>query len=220
MTPLVVPGLVAPGQRMTRLVAATRNAGKLSEIVAGLTGLDPPLEILSLSDFPDAPEVEETGSTYHENARLKAVAALRATGLPSLADDTGLEVDALNGAPGLYSARFAGPECDPQANIRRLLADLDGRDPAERTACFRCVLALALPGPVPGSLEVEYCEGLVKGTILGGPRGTSGFGYDPVFLVEGTGRTMAELTGEEKNAISHRGRALQALQARLYQLRR
>lgn len=220
MTPLVVPGLMTPGQLMTRLVAATRNSGKLAEIMAGLAALDPPLEILSLADFPDSPEVEESGSTYHENARLKAVAALRSTGLPSLADDTGLEVDALDGAPGLYSARFAGPECDPKANIRRLLADLESLEAGDRTARFRCVLALAMPGPVPGSLEVEYCEGVVEGTILPEPRGRSGFGYDPVFLVGGTSRTMAELTADEKNAISHRGRALQALQVRLFDLRR
>lgn len=211
---------MAPGRRMTRLVVATRNPGKLAEIESGLAGLDPPLEIVSLLDFPEAPEVEESGATYHENARLKALAALSATGLPALADDTGLEVDALHGAPGLHSARYAGPACDSRANVARLLAELGGLDAGERTARFRCILALALPGPVPGSVEVEYREGVVEGEITTGPRGESGFGYDPVFLVEGMGRTMAELSGDEKNAISHRGRALQAVNALLRELRR
>jgi XTP/dITP diphosphohydrolase len=157
--------------------------------------------------------VAETGSTYAGNAGLKADSACRHTGLAALADDTGLEVDALEGAPGVVSGRYAGPEQDPRANVARLLRALQGVPDAGRTARFRCVLALAEPaGGGPGTAPgVAFYEGVVEGTITREPRGNSGFGYDPVFLVSGTGRTMAELSFAEKNRLSHRGRALALL---------
>lgn len=216
-----------PHPALTRLLVATRNPGKLEEIRAAL----PDLEVLSLDAFPRAPEVEETGDTYRENARLKAVSALRATGLASLGDDTGLEVDALDGLPGLHSATYAGPGRDFAANCAKLLAALADVPDAGRTARFRCVLALAEPGPpaprifdlvpeqeagiihtgVENLVQVTFFEGVVEGTITRAARGSAGFGYDPIFLVTELGRTMAELTMEEKNRVSHRGRAVLAL---------
>jgi XTP/dITP diphosphohydrolase len=192
--------------RFPRLVVATRNPGKIVELAAGLAGFEPPLVLSPLSEWPEAPEVEETGDTCRENARLKAVSALLATGLPSLADDTALEVDALGGAPGVHSARYAGPSGDAEANMTRLLDALAGVPPEKRSARFRAVLALAAPGEA-----VRFVEGVVEGTILAGRRGAAGFGYDPIFLVAGLDRTLAELTTAEKDAVSHRGRALAAL---------
>lgn len=192
--------------RLPRLVVASRNRGKIVELAEGLMEFEPPIALLPLSEWPDAPEVEETGDTLRENARLKAVSALLATGLPSLADDTGLEVDALGGAPGVHSARYAGPAGDAAANMVKLLDALRHVPRERRTARFRCVLALAEPGG-----EVRYAEGVVEGTILAERRGTAGFGYDPLFLVHGFDRTLAELTTAEKGAVSHRGRALLAL---------
>jgi XTP/dITP diphosphohydrolase len=192
--------------RFQRLVVATRNPGKLVEIADALAGFEPPIVLSALSEWADAPEVEETGDTLRANARLKAASALAATGLPSLADDTGLEVDALGGAPGVHSARYAGPAGDARANMARLLAALDGVPAARRTARFRCVLALAVPGEA-----VRFVDGVVEGDILDAPRGHHGFGYDPLFRVAGMDRTMAELTTAEKSRVSHRGRALAAL---------
>lgn len=197
--------------RVVHLVVATRNQGKLSELAEGLTGFDPPLRLSAVSEWPDSVDVEETGDTCRENARLKAMAALAATGLPSLADDTGLEVDALEGAPGVHSARYAGPEANRDANIRKLLLALRDVPDARRTARFRCVLALALPG----TPEPEYVEGVVEGRISRQPRGDGGFGYDPVFIVTEVNRTMAELSTLEKSRLSHRARALQELRRRL-----
>lgn len=205
---------------MTRLVVATRNPGKLREIEAGLAGV--PIGILSLAEFPAAPDVAETGGSYRENARLKAESACRATGLAALADDTGLEVDALEGAPGLTSGRYAGPEQDPRANVAKLLEALRDLPDGRRTARFRCVLALAEPAAEGAGAPpaVTFHEGVVEGTIVREPRGTGGFGYDPVFLVTGTGRTMAELSSAEKNRLSHRGRALASLRTALERRRR
>lgn len=214
-----------------RLVVATRNPGKLAEIAAVLTDL----ELHTLAEFPGAPEVAETGETYAENARLKAESALFATGIAALGDDTGLEVDALDGRPGLHSAHYAGPERDSAANCARLLAELADVPDERRTARFRCLLVLAEPaatspmerGIVPDpedplahldlapTVDVRIFEGVVEGRIARTPRGASGFGYDPIFVVGDTGRTMAELTPAEKNTLSHRGRALAALRADL-----
>ncbi len=200
------------------LVVATRNPGKLREMEAGLRRFaGPGLRVRSLGEFPGAPDVEETGRTYVENARLKAESAFRATGLPSLGDDTGLEVDALDGAPGLHSGRWAGADQDPGRNMAKLLAALDGIPAERRTARFRCVLVLVTessdPGAAPAAAdpEIAVVEGVVEGSILSAPRGGSGFGYDPLFLVRGTGKTMAELSLEEKNSLSHRGLALRTL---------
>jgi XTP/dITP diphosphohydrolase len=162
----------------------------------------------------DIPDVVEDAATFVGNARLKAVALADATGIPALADDSGLEVDALDGAPGVHSARYAGPNATDADNVARLLEQLDeaGTDtPGERTARFRCVLVLR----APDGAEL-VADGTVEGRIVANPRGDGGFGYDPVFVPdEGDGRTFAEMTSAEKHAISHRGRALRALASRL-----
>jgi XTP/dITP diphosphohydrolase len=191
---------------MTRpqtLVLATRNPHKVSEIAALLTGV--PVRLLSCLDLPGVPEVVEDAATLAGNATKKAAAVLAATGLPSLADDTGLEVAFLGGAPGVLSARYAGPGHDWDANNRKLLADLDGAPASARRAVFRCVVALAAPGR-----PVRLAEGRTEGTILERPRGDAGFGYDPLFLPDGFDRSYAEMSAEEKNRVSHRARALAA----------
>ena len=185
---------------MRRLVIATRNPGKAREIAEILGEPGMPFEIVSLSDYPDAPEPEETGATFRENAIIKATACARFTGELSLADDSGLEVDALNGAPGIHSARFA--PTTPERNAKLLDAMKDVPD-GSRTARFRCVVAIARPD---GS--VQTCEGTVEGIISRSPKGSHGFGYDPIFYLPTLGKHMAELSASEKNAISHRGKAL------------
>ncbi|MDA8132969.1 MAG: RdgB/HAM1 family non-canonical purine NTP pyrophosphatase [Elusimicrobia bacterium] len=183
------------------LVIATFNSHKLREIRAILPGL--PAELKALSDFPGAAPAEEDGATLLDNAVKKAFAAARFTGSWALADDTGLEVDALNGAPGVRSARYAGEEADPARNSARLLTELAGLPPERRTARFACVVALASP-----SGEVVTARGTLEGRITGLPRGANGFGYDPLFEPAGGSRTLAELREEEKNAVSHRAAAL------------
>lgn len=184
---------------MKTLVLATRNQGKLAEFRALVADLG--LEVISLLDLPQVGEIEETGTTFQENALIKARQVLAITGELVVADDSGLEVDYLDGAPGVYSARFAGAGHNDLANLNKLLELLDGVPPEKRTARFRCALAIAGPG------EEEVVQGVAEGRILEAPRGTSGFGYDPVFLIPELGKTMAELSGAEKNAVSHRGRA-------------
>ena len=191
------------------LVLASGNAGKLAELRELLGGGRYVLRAQSEFDVDDA---EETGLTFVENALLKARHASRATGLPALGDDSGLCVDALGGAPGLYSARYAGAHGDSAANIARLLRELDGVPDAARTARFHCVLALLRSHDDPRPLIVE---GSWEGRILRAPRGDRGFGYDPVFLDPENAMSAAELEPAIKNAISHRGRALAALKARL-----
>jgi XTP/dITP diphosphohydrolase len=159
-------------------------------------------------------DVEETGDTFEENARIKALAYARASGLLTLADDSGLEVDALGGAPGVHSARYAGPGADDAGRYRKLLAELADVPPKRRAARFRCVVALARPAGI-----LSTAEGTVEGAIGFEPRGSHGFGYDPVFLVEGHGgQTLAELPPDVKNAISHRARAVQAAMPQLRRL--
>ena len=187
------------------LVLATRNAGKVAEMRALLAGL--PVRLRSAAEWPDAPDVEEDAPDLEGNARKKAVALRAHTGLPALADDTGLEVRALGGRPGVRSARFAGPHADDAANRARLLEELDGH--ADRAAQFRTVIALA-----EGD-KTRYFEGVCRGRIIEEERGTGGFGYDALFVPEGETRTFAELSPEEKNAISHRGRALREAAAYL-----
>ncbi|HMP90752.1 MAG TPA: XTP/dITP diphosphatase [Kiritimatiellia bacterium] len=184
-----------------KLVISTRNRHKLEEIEAIFNV--PGLELLSAFDFPDVPDVEETGTTFDENAALKAMALWKATGHWVLADDTGLEVDALNGAPGVYSARFAGEPVNYAANNEKLLRALEGN--SNRRARFRCVIALATED---GSLHTV--EGRCEGVIASAPRGEKGFGYDPLFIPDGDSRTFAEMSAEEKNRISHRAHALNA----------
>lgn len=182
-----------------RLVIASKNLDKLAEIEEVLSETNLTEEIVVGLDWP---EVEETGETLEENALLKARVVVEATGLPSLADDTGLEVDALGGAPGVRTARLAGEDATYGDNVERLLQMLDGQ--SERSAHFRTVVALVFPDGV----EVT-AEGTVEGRITEATRGSDGFGYDPVFEVNG--RTLAEMTLEEKNELSHRARALRAL---------
>jgi XTP/dITP diphosphohydrolase len=198
-----------------RIVLATRNGHKVRElqtILADLTDeLD--LEIVGLGEFPDVAEVVETGVTFAENATLKAVAAARATGLPALADDSGLAVDVLGGAPGVFSARWAGTQGQDRANLELLLGQLNDVPDEHRGAAFVCAAVLALPD---GTVLVR--EGRMPGSLAREPRGDNGFGYDPILVVEGDSRTSAELSFEEKNAISHRGKAFRALAADLRQI--
>ena len=183
------------------VIIASRNQGKIAEFDQLLRELD--LEVHSLTDFPGLPEVAETGATFKENALLKARAAAMATGLVALADDSGLEVDYLKGAPGIYSSRYAGSDHDDDANIRKLLAALDGVPANRRSARFRCVIAITVPG------GGEYLsEGVCEGRITTVPRGEDGFGYDPVFLIPSLGLTFAELGAPVKNRISHRAQAM------------
>ncbi len=184
-----------------KLLVATRNLGKLREIARLLEPRG--IEVLGLGDLPEAPEVIEDGDTFLANARKKAWALVEATGLPALADDSGLEVDALGGRPGVHSARYAGPGATDHANNRKLLEELAGVPAAERTAAFACALVLAVPG---GAEAVA--EGRLAGRLLEAPRGDGGFGYDPLFLVEEHGRTLAELELDAKNRLSHRAQAL------------
>ena len=190
-----------------RLLLATRNAGKLRELRSRVQAL----EVLSLDDVPPMPEVKETEDTLEGNARLKAVAVARGTGQWSLADDSGLFVDALGGAPGVRSARYAPG--DDAARVRKLLEALREVPAGRRGAEFRCVLALASPD---GKVVLE--SGECRGEVLTEPRGTGGFGYDPVLLVPEMGRTMAELSLEEKGRISHRARAFARMRPRLQAL--
>ncbi|MFY0565342.1 RdgB/HAM1 family non-canonical purine NTP pyrophosphatase [Archangium lansingense] len=184
-----------------RLLFATSNAGKLREL-RGLVG--DAVEVVSLKDLPPIPEPEESGATFEENAELKARAYSAATGLPALADDSGLCVDALGGRPGVHSARYA--QGDDKARYEKLLAELSGVPDDQRTAAFVCSLCLVQPGGGRAIVEVGRCEGRIGHS----PRGSHGFGYDPVFILPG-GKSMAELTAEEKAGISHRGVAFQKM---------
>ena len=194
------------------IVLASGNAGKLAELRGLLAGAGHTLRAQSEFGIADA---EETGLTFVENALLKARHAAAATGLPALADDSGLCVDALGGAPGLYSARYAGTHGDSARNIERLLGELRDVPDAARTARFHCVLALLRSADDPRPL---VAEGSWEGLVLREPRGTRGFGYDPVFLDPENAMSAAELDPAIKNAISHRGRALAALKLRLPEL--
>jgi XTP/dITP diphosphohydrolase len=187
-----------------KLVVASMNPHKARELAQLLAG--PGLELVSLATFPNAAAPDETGETLLDNARIKADAACRATGLPAIADDTGLEVDALGGRPGVHTARYAGPDADPARNVARLLEELADVPAARRGARFRTVCLLRYPD---GRTLVG--EGVLEGRIAERPRGAEGFGYDPVFEVPELGRTLAELDASRKNALSHRGRAARTL---------
>jgi XTP/dITP diphosphohydrolase len=187
---------------LARLVVASRNEHKIKEIQAILA--DQPWQVLTAHDFPGFPEVVEDGSTLEANAIKKAKEIAAFTGCLALADDTGLEVDALGGKPGVHSARFAGPKATYEENNRKLLRLLEGVPPEERTARFRCVIAIAEPDG-----NVHVVEGKCEGLIGFAAKGEGGFGYDPLFIVDGLEKTFAELSPEEKNRVSHRGRALQ-----------
>lgn len=196
-------------RRMTRLLVASRNRKKLAELrrvldSAGVSGLT----LVSLDDVPAFDEAPETGATFEENAAAKARDAFAATGLPAVADDSGLAVDALNGMPGVLSARWAGRHGDDAANIALLLGQLADVPDERRGAAFVSACALVFGA---GDADATVVRGEWPGSVVREPRGDGGFGYDPVFLPSGSGRTAAELSPEEKDASSHRGRALSAL---------
>lgn len=193
---------------MRALLVATTNRHKLDEYRALFSDL--PYQLCSLRDIQLDMDVEETGTTFRENAELKALAYARASGMLSLADDSGLEIDALGGAPGVYSARFAGVDTSYAERFRLIFAQLHGLPPEQRTARFRCVITIAEPSGYHQSVE-----GAIEGVITETPRGEHGFGYDPIFLVPAYGQTTAELSPEQKNRISHRGQAARLARALL-----
>ncbi len=188
------------------LVLATRNRGKILELHVLLAGL--PLRIQTLAEYPDVPEIEEQGDSYLANARTKALAVARACRLPAFADDSGLEVDAIGGRPGIHSARYT--RGGPTTNVTRLLQELDGVPDEQRTARFRCVVVVARPDG-----QTLAAEGACEGRIAHAPAGSGGFGYDPIFFDEQSGLTFAELPAERKNEISHRARACATLRPKL-----
>ena len=190
---------------------ATRNPDKREELAALLGDLG--IKIRTLADFPDAPEVVEDGDTCRANAVKKAVAIARHTGLPAVADDTGLEVEALGGRPGVHAARYAGERATYEDNWRKLIRELDGVPRQRRRARFITVAAVAMP-----SGKVEVAEGMLEGVIAEAPAGTLGFGYDPIFVVPQLGKTLAQLAPGEKNRISHRARAFSKVREILLKL--
>ncbi|HBG47143.1 MAG TPA: non-canonical purine NTP pyrophosphatase, RdgB/HAM1 family [Deltaproteobacteria bacterium] len=189
-----------------RIVLATKNAGKAREISSILEGAG--VELVTLAEYPELELPPETGETFRENALAKARFTSAATGLPALADDSGLEVDALGGRPGVRSARYAGAGATDRENYEKLLAEMKGVPMESRGARFRCAVAFVGPGG-PGGIE-ELFEGSFSGSISEEPRGRGGFGYDPVFIVPGRGITVAELPPGEKDRLSHRAKALEA----------
>ena len=183
-----------------KLIIATHNSDKEKELRSVLD--DCPVEVMSLEQFPEIGDIEETGSTLYENAKLKADTVNRITNLPCLGDDTGLEVDALDGAPGVYSARYAGDNVSYKDNVIKLLGELRSTPSEKRTARFRTIIFYT-----DGEREL-YTQGEIQGIITKSPRGSNGFGYDPVFYIPELKKTMAELTSAEKNKLSHRGQAM------------
>jgi XTP/dITP diphosphohydrolase len=186
------------------LIIATSNKHKLREFRELLQKF--PFTLLSLADFPHIPPIVEDGKTFYENALKKATTVAQLTGQLTIADDSGIEVEALGGKPGVTSARFAGEDASDYENNAKLLKGLEGVPPDKRGACFKCVLVIA-----PAEGKTAFVEGECKGTILHEPRGEHGFGYDPLFLVPEYNKTFSEITPEEKNKISHRSRALRKL---------
>ncbi len=189
------------GKEKKIILVATRNPGKFQEFKNFFKDL--PIELLSLRDFPELKKIDEPYQTFEENARHKAIICYQQTGLPTLADDSGLEVEALGGAPGVRSARFAGENATDQENNQKLLGLLKGLKQEKRKARFVCVLALAV-----SEKEIEMVRAETQGIILESPRGEKGFGYDPIFYYPPSGKTFAEMEPEEKLKVSHRGKAL------------
>lgn len=189
---------------METVIIASTNQGKLTEFKELMKGLS--VEVKSLKDFPEIGDIEENGASFAENSYIKAKAVFDATGCLSIADDSGLEVDALDGAPGIYSARYAGEEKNDTANNEKLLSEMNAVSDENRGAQFHCaIVAIDQNG-------TRYdAEGIVRGHILRAPQGENGFGYDPLFYIEEFGRTTAELSMDEKNKISHRGQAVRQI---------
>lgn len=183
-----------------QIVLATHNRGKMREMADILGHL--PIKLLTLEDFPEIGDIPEPGDTLKENAFIKAETVYRLTGLPALADDTGLEVDALNGEPGVHSSRYSGENATFDDNCRKMLSELDGLSLTDRTARFRTVVAFVTAD------EKTWTEGVVEGTILDHKKGDGGFGYDPIFYYPPLQKTFAQLEKVEKNSVSHRGKAL------------
>lgn len=196
-----------------RLVLASRNKHKIIEMRRILTELGLDIELVGTDEFPDLPDVEETGNSFAANALLKAREVCEHTGLPAIGDDSGLSVDALNGMPGIYSARWAGTHGRDEDNLNLLIAQLAHVPANRRGAAFHCAVAVATPEG-----DERIVEGIVEGSLIGVPRGANGFGYDPIFVPTGYQITTAEMSDEAKDAISHRGRALRAIAPVLMEL--
>ena len=196
---------------MKKLIIATKNKGKAKEFVELFAPLG--YEVMTMLDLEDAIEVEETGKTFEENAILKAESLSKQYNTMAISDDSGLMIDALDGRPGVYSARYAGEAKNDEANIEKVLEELKNVPEEKRTARFYCALAVAIPGH-----ETKTVSGTVEGRILTARQGENGFGYDPVFYVPSLEKSMAQLQSEEKNAISHRGNALRKLKETLNQI--
>lgn len=200
---------------MSTIVIATHNRKKAGEMLQILSKRLPSIRFQTLDDYPGAPEPDETGTTYEENATIKAESACDVTCFPSLADDAGLEIDVLEGAPGLHSRRFEGIETPFDQKMQRILHLLDGLPDDQRSARFRCCVAFARPGQ-----KTELFEATCEGRIAQTPSGKGGFGYDPIFYLPQLGCTMADLTAEEKHTVSHRGKVLKVVGDRLAELYR
>jgi XTP/dITP diphosphohydrolase len=197
-----------------KLVLATRNQGKITEFRRILDALAPgAIELIGVDQFPDLVDVDETGSTFEENSLLKARYTCQATGLPAIADDSGLCVDALNGDPGIFSARWAGEHGNDQANLEKVLAQLKDVPDEKRTAHFMCVASLVLPDG-----REQVAEGRFEGHILHAPVGENGFGYDPIFQPLGLRISSAQMSAEEKDLVSHRGKSLRSIAPHVIQL--
>ena len=194
-----------------KLVLATRNPGKITEFRRILEELHPrSIELVGLDTFPNLQDVEETGETFFENALLKAETVCQETGLPTIADDSGLCIDALDGAPGIFSARWSGIHGNDQANIEKVLAQMQAIPEDERNAHFTCVTAFVMPDGRSAS-----AEGILSGKILRQPIGSNGFGYDPIFQPDGSDLSLAQITAEKKDLISHRGQSLRVIASRV-----
>ncbi len=186
---------------MEKIIFATGNINKLQEAKSILNDL--PYEFVGLNNYPDIPPIEETGTTLLENSLIKARTVLDITGLPSIGDDTGLEVECLNGAPGVFSGRYAGENATYDDNLNKLLLEMNEVPDQKRQARFRTVISFVTKS------QEQYVEGIVEGIIIDKPCGSNGFGYDPIFYIPKLGKTFAELSMDEKNKISHRGLALE-----------
>jgi XTP/dITP diphosphohydrolase len=197
----------------TKVVIASRNEHKIDEMRRILNEAGLSLDLVGIQEFPDLPDVDETGETFAENALLKAREICAFTGLPAIADDSGLCVDALGGMPGIFSARWSGTHGNDLANLQLLLAQISHVASDRRTASFRCAAAIVTP-----SGAEKVVEGVMAGRLIDTPRGTNGFGYDPIFIADGYSITTAEMDSASKDAISHRGRAIAALAPTLSQL--